>query len=326
METDILIVGAGLAGASTAYHLGQRNVREVLIVEKEELPDVHSSGRNAALVRTVVPNPEVRVMTTRGAAVLRSDGLAPFRRTGSVLIGMGDEEAGRYFPQARGHGMWCPDDGVVEVAALLQTYLAGRSVLFNTEVMEIDASGERLRVHTSRGDVLTRVLVNAAGPWAGRLGRLDLTPMNRHLFVTPPREDIGADWPFVWDTAEGLYFRPESGGLLLCPCDEQPADPGDYRSDPSATERLHELIARLQPGLGDVAVMNSWVGQRTFARDRKFVIGFDPRDRRIFHVAGLGGHGVTTSPAVGRLAADLLLNGDQPQPNPFDPARLIAAA
>jgi glycine/D-amino acid oxidase-like deaminating enzyme len=92
------------------------------------------------------------------------------------------------------------------------------------------------------------------------------------------------------------------------------------------TDRLHELTARLQPGLGDIAVMNSWVGQRTFARDRKFVIGFDPRDRRIFHVAGLGGHGVTASPAVGRLAADLLLNGEPTQPNPFDPARLISAA
>jgi D-arginine dehydrogenase len=324
METEILIVGAGLAGASTAYYLGRRGVREVLLVEKEQVPDVHSSGRNAALVRSVVSEPDIRVMTTRGAAVLRADGLAPFRHTGSVLIGMGDEQAARHFPLAQGQGMWCPDDGVVEVAALLQTYLASRSVLFNTEVVGIDPSGERLRVHTSRGDILTRVLVNAAGPWAGRLGRLDLTPMNRHVFVTPPREDIGANWPFVWDTTEGLYFRPESGGLLLCACDEQPAAPGDYQPDPGVTDRLHELTARLQPGLGDIAVMNSWVGQRVFARDRKFVIGFDPRDRRVFHVAGLGGHGVTASPAVGRLAADLLVNGEPTQPNPFDPARLIS--
>ena len=76
--------------------------------------------------------------------------------------------------------------------------------------------------------------------------------------------------------------------------------------------------------MGDIAVMNKWVGQRTFAPDRRFVIGCDPRDPRLFHVAGLGGHGVTCSPAIGRLAADLLLAGPTVGSNPFDPARLIA--
>jgi glycine/D-amino acid oxidase-like deaminating enzyme len=68
--------------------------------------------------------------------------------------------------------------------------------------------------------------------------------------------------------------------------------------------------------------MRSWVGQRTFAPDRRFVVGFDPRDDRVFHVAALGGHGVTVSPAIGALAANLLLHPKHRPTNPFDPARL----
>ena len=78
-----------------------------------------------------------------------------------------------------------------------------------------------------------------------------------------------------------------------------------------------------QPGLGELLIMRTWVGQRIFAPDRRFVIGHDPRDRRIFHVAALGGHGVTVSPAVGALAAEMLLN-QKPAADPaFNPARLL---
>jgi glycine/D-amino acid oxidase-like deaminating enzyme len=324
-EPDILIIGAGLAGASTACSLRRRGVRDVLVVEQEAFAGVHSSGRSAALVRVRTADPDILAMASEGAGVLRTGEPAPFRRTGSILIGQGDEDVAGRFPPARGHGLWSPDDGVVDVAALLRTYLAGQAVRYNTRVLGIDPSGDRLAVETTQGVIRAKVVVNAAGPWAGVVGDIDLTPMNRHLFVTPPRGDIGPDWPFVWHDAEGLYFRPESGGLLLCACDETPAAPGDYRDDRDVMERLCDLVTTLQPGLGDIAVMNRWVGQRTFATDRRFVIGYDPRDPRLFHVAGLGGHGVTCSPAVGRLAADLLIAGPSAGSNPFDPARLASA-
>jgi glycine/D-amino acid oxidase-like deaminating enzyme len=154
------------------------------------------------------------------------------------------------------------------------------------------------------------------------VGRLDLTPLNRHLFLTPAMPEIDPNAPYVWDIQHGLYFRPESGGLLLCPCDESHRTPGDYRVDPDVHDRLAKLLATHQPQLASVAVRQVWTGQRTFAPDRKFVIGFDPRCNRLFHVAALGGHGVTTSFAVGKLAAEQLAAGIPAQDNPFDPARL----
>ncbi|MCH8966292.1 MAG: FAD-binding oxidoreductase [Planctomycetes bacterium] len=192
-----------------------------------------------------------------------------------------------------------------------------------------------LRVETSEGTILCKLLVNAAGPWAGTLGGLPLTPMNRHLFVTGPVDWAEPNLPCVWDGNLGLYFRPESGGLLLSCCDETPASPGDYQEDPAVLDQLARKLASSQPGLGDLSIRHKWVGQRVFAPDRRFAIGFDPRCDRVFHVAALGGHGVTASHEVGRLAASLIIDHatdnaktlDPASPfnpaTPFDPARLL---
>ena len=107
----------------------------------------------------------------------------------------------------------------------------------------------------------------------------------------------------------GLYFRPELGGLLLCACDETPAAPGAYREDAGMPALLEGRVRSLQPGLPPYRVAYRWVGQRTFTADRSLAVGYDPREPRLFHVAGLGGHGVTLSFALGRLAAGLLLEG-----------------
>lgn len=323
MDTEFLIIGAGLAGASTAYHLRRRGVTDVLVVDQADALGAHSSGRNAALVRVRVPDRDIARLAAEGARTLREDHLAPFHETGSMLIGQGAEDVSQRFPLARGRGLWCPRDGVVEVAALLERYLHGVDVRLGTEVRSIDSRDDRVVASTSGGPITARQVVNAAGAWAGRFAGVPLTPTNRHLFVTAPRADVDPNWPFVWDDARGLYFRPESGGLLLCACDETPAAPGDYTECADVLDQLGAIVSELQPGLGDLAIMNQWVGQRTFAADRKFVIGRDPRRSRVFHVAALGGHGVTCSPAIGKLAATLLLDDPGHRPNPFDPRRLV---
>jgi glycine/D-amino acid oxidase-like deaminating enzyme len=220
-------------------------------------------------------------------------------------------------------GRWCPQDGTIDAAGLLQAYLTGQHVMYETRVLGWTRTVAGLCVHTNRGEMTCRLLVNAAGPWAGALGSIPLEPRNRHLFITTQLDWVGSDWPTVWDGRRGLYFRPESGGLLLCACDEAPAPPGDYSEDPHMLGVLHEKVETLQPGLGELSIRRSWVGQRTFAADQRFVIGFDPRNEHVFHVAGLGGHGVTASFGIGDLAADLILSGRNDPSDKFAPGRLI---
>lgn len=323
MDVNIAIVGAGLAGAATAYHLSKLGVEDIVLLEQESMPGQHASGLNAAMVREVVEDDDVQVLASEGAAELRTGRFADYRRTGGFLIGEGSDDVSTQVPIAQGRGLWCPEDGVTDPAGLLQNYLRGQTVRCDTRVEAWRCTHDGVELATSTGVVHARTLVNAAGPWAGVLGDLKLSPRNRHLMVTRAMPTVDGNWPWVWDVVNGLYFRPESGGLLLCPCDEQERSPGDYRVDEEALFRLARLLNAHQASLSDVSVRKSWTGQRTFSADRKFVIGFDPRYDCLFHVAGLGGHGVTCSYAVGRLAAELLTGKALRADNPFDPARLL---
>lgn len=320
-----VIVGAGLAGAATAWHLRRAGVTDVVLLERERVPGVHSSGRNAAMLREAMDTPALRPLAAESAPHLRSGALAEFRATGGLLVGRGTSPVSERVPPARGQALWCPNDGVVDVAALLQRYLEGAAVRYDCLVEGFTETAHGLRIRTSRGPIDCETLVNAAGAWAGLLGDLPLQPKNRHLFVSEHDADIDPAWPFVWHLDAGYYLRPESGGWLLSACDETDAAPGDYTHDAAVLEDLSEKMRSWQPDLADLRIARTWVGQRTFAPDRLPVIGFDPGRPRVFHVAGLGGHGVTLSWSIGRRAADAL-RGARPVPAALDPARLAHAA
>jgi glycine/D-amino acid oxidase-like deaminating enzyme len=84
---------------------------------------------------------------------------------------------------------------------------------------------------------------------------------------------------------------------------------------------IAEKVLSFMPGLGDLPVRRFWAGLRTFASDSGLVIGQDPRIRGFYWCAGLGGHGVAASAAVGRIAAETVL--DRPGPLAFSPARFF---
>jgi D-arginine dehydrogenase len=220
---------------------------------------------------------------------------------------------------------------VVDIHNLLQGYLnsavaGGAEVRYASRVCRIAVRGEAVRaVQTEDDEFEADVLVNAAGAWAGEIARLaqaadiPLTPFRRHLFVTQELSWVKTSWPIVWDLAHDIYFRPESGGLLLSPCDETPHPPGCTVTDPAALEMLAEKVTHCFPQLSNLPIRRSWSGLRTMAPDHRFVIGWDPVRKGFFWVAGLGGHGVTVSSSVGRLAAQSILGS-------ADPPRAFAAS
>jgi glycine/D-amino acid oxidase-like deaminating enzyme len=127
----------------------------------------------------------------------------------------------------------------------------------------------------------------------------------------------------VWWADRPLYLRPESGGILFCACEEQPVDlpPRGLQpeNDPSVLEGLSGSLRELAPGCVEAPIARLWCGIRTFAPDRRFVLGPDPVNPRLFWVAGLGGHGMTSGLAVGSLAARALLEGEGT--GPLNPGR-----
>lgn len=363
---DFVIIGAGFAGAATAYQLTRRGVTDILLLEQESIPGFHSSGRNAAMLRQCVPEPDLAKLTRDGAVFLRnlpSDWPDPvqFKPNGSLLLGSAEgwdklkhdaaigqslgidvvlwtaEQAKKHVPilrQAEFDGaIWCASDGIVDIHALLSGYLKaamgkGAQVRYSRKVQAIRvASGGGLEIVTDDETIKAGAVVNASGAWANVIAKLagarelPLRPCRRHLFVSPPIDWVDSSWPFVWDVTHDIYFRPEGEGLLLCACDQTELPPGDPPVDESVKELLAEKIENFMPALSGVSINKGWAGFRTLTPDGRFVIGWDTEIENFFWVAGLGGHGMTTSAAVGDLAAELLVGGSDKKSPAFSPER-----
>ena len=362
---DHVIIGAGFAGAATAYHLARRGAANVLLLEQESIPGFHSSGRNAAMMRQCVPDPDLAKLARDGATFLRnlpSDWPQPvqFKQNGSLLLGSGEgwerlkkdaatgqklgidvviwtpQQAKQHVPvlnQAQFDGaIWCGSDGIIDIHALLSGYLKaatskGAQVRYGSRVKSIRAVNGGYEIVTDHETLRASVVVNGSGAWANVIAKMagaremPLRPCRRHLFVSPPIDWVDPNWPFVWDVTHDIYFRPEGEGLLLCACDQQELPAGDPPVDESVKELLAEKIERFIPALSAVSINKGWAGFRTLTPDGRFVIGWDGTLANFFWVAGLGGHGMTTSPSVGELAADLLLGGPDKKSAPFSPER-----
>ena len=354
-EADIAIIGAGMAGASLAAEVaGQASV---LLIEAEDQPGYHSTGRSAAFWAESYGGPFVQPLTTASGPFLERHGfLAP--RGGlhiadsdglGALLALQSEFGERVaferldraglealLPGLRGQwlaGVLEPSCRDIDVAGLHGFYLArakrnGAKLVTGAEVRGLGRSAGGWTLDTAAGSFRAGVLVDAAGAWADRIaamagaGGVGLQPYRRtlsQLRVDPPAPH---GLPLVMDSLERFYFKPEAGGRLwLSPHDETPCDPCDC-----APEELDVAIAvdRLEQAVEWKVerVERSWAGLRTFAPDRRPVYGFDPAAPGFFWCAGQGGFGIQTAPAAAKLAADLLL-GRVPEldPQPYAPDR-----
>ncbi|HTD04573.1 FAD-binding oxidoreductase [Undibacterium sp.] len=214
----------------------------------------------------------------------------------------------------------------IEVDALHRGFLrafskAGGTLRLKTVVSEIEYLDGSWYVRSAGGESLSApVLINAAGAWADEIAKLaglapiGLEPLRRTAVLIDPPENAGDidGWPAAIDIDEQFYFKPDAGLLLLSPADETLSPPCDAQP-----EDLDIAIAvdRFERATGKAVtrVRHSWAGLRSFVADRGPVAGFDERATGFFWLAGQGGYGIQTAPALARCAAELALGRDLPE-------------
>jgi D-arginine dehydrogenase len=216
-----------------------------------------------------------------------------------------------------------PDAMDIDTHALHSGYLRGArshgaEIITDARVETLARDRRVWRLGTRSGAFEAPIVLNAAGAWAdGVAARAGVAPLGlvpkRRTAVTidAPAGIVTDTWPMVLDFNESFYFKPDAGRLLLSPADETPSAPCDAqpealdiaiavdRFETATTIRVQRIVAK-------------WAGLRVFAPDKALVAGFDPAMQGFFWLAGQGGYGIQTSPAMGRIAAGLILDGALP--------------
>ena len=348
-STDVIVIGAGIAGATAAAQIAADH--RVTLIEAEDQPGYHTTGRSAAMWILNYGPPDVRVLTglSRGffeappegftdtalmsnrplCFLARSDQLAAL---GALLAGgiglreIGVDSVREMVPALRpGYAAAAAieeDAFDMDVAALHQGFLRllrrrGGTLALRSRSGRIERRGGRWEVEVTGGAVFrAAVLVNAAGAWGDEVAvqagvtPLGLQPKRRTGVIIDPAPWQVAAWPILHDVEQSLYIRAEARTrLMVCPEDETDMPPHDVQPD-----ELDVAIAidRMQQAL-DIEVRRverAWAGLRTFTPDRSLAIGWDRTAEGFFWSVGQGGYGIQTSPAAGRLVADLLAGRD----------------
>ena len=350
---EVVIIGGGVMGASTAYHLALSGQKNILLLEKDEFFGQEATGRCAGGVRYQFST-EVNVrlslqslpMLDRFKDEIGQD--INFRKCGYLFVLTTPEDVKTFrhsleMQQSLGvHTQWLTpdeihkrlplmrfedalagsfnrDDGLVDPNSVVMGYIGasqrlGVRCLNKVEVTGIKAaSGKIIAVETNQGTISAPVIVDAAGPWAGVIGRMagvtvPIEPYRRQIMTTTPIPEVPADFPFVLDFAQSLYFHREGDGILTGMSNNNEKAGFDQNVDEAfEMVNLETSIARM-PCLEKVGLLSHWAGLYEVTPDAHPIYGKTSVEG-FFIVAGFSGHGFMHGPISGKLMAECILDG-----------------
>jgi sarcosine oxidase, subunit beta len=219
-------------------------------------------------------------------------------------------------------GSLCSTDGFVDPYSAMTGFMTwaldhGARISRNTEVtgIRLDSNGVT-GVETTRGDIATRIVVNAAGAWAAKIARfagidLPIEPLRRMLVPSEPFDGFPHSSPMVIDMSNGFHFRPEGRGFLLAWND--PEETPGYKTDFESAfiEKILTRAANRVPCFENLAVnpKRAWAGLYEMSPDHHAILGAVSYVPGFFLANGFSGHGVMHAPATGKIVSDLVLKG-----------------
>lgn len=303
-KLDIIVIGAGIAGASVAARLAETH--KVLVLEMEERPGYHSTGRSAATYEPNYGPPSIRALTRAGRSFFETppqgftsaplvsprptifvvpdyqqEQADALMRTGTGLAEISFGEARRHFPPLKEsyarRAMIDASTADIDVDLLHQGFLRrikalGGEIVCTAPVETLTRKDGVWQAVTPQGSFTAPILINAAGAWGDEIARRagvtpkGLQPKRRSMAVVPAPEGVNImNWYFVGDVGETWYAKPSGGRLLVSPAEAEPVEPHDAFADDMT---LAEGIARFEEAV-DIAVTRlegSWGGLNPSSR------------------------------------------------------------
>lgn len=350
---DVTIIGGGIMGCSTAYHLARRGCRVVLLEREPQLCS-GSTGRCSGGVRHQFAHPvnvqlsvasickiqhfeeEVGhpadfqqdgylfLLTTEAARVAFADSIVMQRSMGVDTQLLSPHEVSTLVANFNLEdivaGAYCPQDGIADPYSITSGYAhkakeLGAEILLRCEVIEVAREGQRVSgVITTSGSISSRVVVNAAGPWAALVGemaqvQIPVRPYRRHVFVTHGFAGLPESRLMVIDFPSSFYFHREGAGVLMGMSDH--SEPSSFKEavDWEFLDRVIEVGVRRFPPLANASIRRAWTGLYEVTPDCNPILGEAPQLEGFYLANGFSGHGFMHGPIVGELLADLILKG-----------------
>jgi len=351
---DVIIVGGGVMGASTAFYLSERGVPKTILLDKEELFGQGATGRCAGGVRYQFAT-EVNIkLSLESLPILERfkanfgqtidykqvgylflltdpDSVKQFQENVKLQHSLGVEtewlsgdEVRLRFPMmnledviaATNHAK----DGVVDPNGVVMGYInssrrLGAKAFNNIEVIDIQIeSGRVTGVQTNEGFISSPVVVNAAGPWAGVVGKMagisiPIQPLRRQWLTTTRLPNLPENFPFMIDFSQSLYFHPEGEGLLTGMSNPDEEIGFDQNIDPDwELTHIQSAIERF-PMLEQAGLSSHMAGLYELTSDAHPIIS-NTSIEGFYVVAGFSGHGFMHGPAAGKCISEIILDGN----------------
>ena len=349
---DIVIIGGGIIGVSIAYYLGKMGAKDVVLFEKD-LIGMGSTGLCAGGIRRQWSTEVNMHFALKAFEVFQNFeeefGASPeFHQIGYLFLAREQEELETFKKNIELQnrfgvpsklltreevrkgwaflnledvfgGAFCHTDGYAgpsEVTNAIAKRARGYGVKMfeKTEVISIEVTGNRISsVATKEGQVETRTVVNAAGPYAASVGRLagveiPVNPIRRQLFVTDPFDKIPPSVPLTIDHKQNFYFRREGECVLLSgPQDDKPSY--NLTTDFDAMVVTAEKAMHRVPVFEKANIARGWAGLYEISPDNHAILGKVSGVDGFVLAVGFSGHGFQHGPAAGMAIAELILKG-----------------
>ncbi len=351
---EIIIIGGGIMGASTAYHLVERGCKNVILLEKEEFHGQGATGRCAGGVRYQFST-EINILLSKislpmierfheelgqevdfqkvGYLFLLNNekDIATFERNLKLQHSLGvktewlnGDEVRRRLPmmnlQDITKATFNNNEGLVDPNGLVMGYINAAKKLGAMDFNSVEVTGLKLvsgkvsGVITTQGNIDAPIVINCAGPWAGKITKMagfdiPITPLRRQMLVTTPIQGIPKDFPMVIDFAQSLYFHREGDGLLTGMSNKNEKPGFNQNVDPDfELVNLEHSIERM-PMLEKAGLASHWAGLYEVTPDAHPIFGKTPIDG-LFLVGGFSGHGFMHGPVAGKLMSEIVLDGE----------------
>lgn len=216
-----------------------------------------------------------------------------------------------------------PDPADMEVHALHQGFLrglarAGGSVVCQAEVTSMQYQDGLWQVQAGGQSYEAPIVINAAGAWVDVIAKLagvqplGLQAKRRSAMIFAPPEGLDCRrWPMAFGIAEDWYLKPDAAALLGSPANVDPVEPQDVQPEELDIAMAIDAIEQMTT-LQIRRPSRTWAGLRSFVADGDLVGGFEPQAPGFFWLAGQGGYGVMTSPAMGEACAAIARGQEMP--------------